>query len=212
MSNALKDNCRLHSALLLTIFCTWTIPVGSPAAENSAMATSGAGPLGDAVGSGDAECKDHAAMAAAAMPPLNRKARRVTFCRGIVVQARVKHIGSPKCWTHGEVRSYKPVPWGRLSVAQDVLVCVRTSWIRRFSAPKTPNRLDYVRSRLPCGTQEVLFAASYASSCLVTNSFSSAGLACPLDNRITWPTKNAATVFLPARYCSSCLGLAAMIS
>lgn len=66
--------------------------------------------------------------------------------------------------------------------------------------------------RLPCGTQEVLFAASYASSCLVTNSFSSAGLACPLDNRITWPTKNAATVFLPARYCSSCLGLAAMIS
>src|ERR1700758_2834824 len=29
---------------------------------------------------------------------------------------------------------------------------------------------------------------------------------------MTWPTKKAATVFLPPRYCSSCLGLAAMTS
>ena len=50
------------------------------------------------------------------------------------------------------------------------------------------------------------------SSFFVTSSFSSAGFACPFDARITWPTKKPATVFLPARYCSTCFGLAAMTS
>ncbi len=39
-----------------------------------------------------------------------------------------------------------------------------------------------------------------ASSFSTTNSFNSAGFACPFDSRITLPTKNAATVFFPARY------------
>ena len=54
--------------------------------------------------------------------------------------------------------------------------------------------------------------ALYPSSFFVTSSFSSAGLAWPFDARITWPTKNPAMVFLPARYCSTCLGLAAITS
>ena len=37
-------------------------------------------------------------------------------------------------------------------------------------------------------------------------------MACPLESFMTWPTKKAATVFLPPRYCSTCLGLAAMTS
>ena len=52
----------------------------------------------------------------------------------------------------------------------------------------------------------------YPSSFFVTSSLSSAGLAWPFEAFITWPTKNPAMVFLPARYCSTCLGLAAMTS
>ena len=38
------------------------------------------------------------------------------------------------------------------------------------------------------------------------------GVGLAFERRMTWPTKKAATVFLPPRYCSTCLGLAAMTS
>src|SRR5579883_1794476 len=49
---------------------------------------------------------------------------------------------------------------------------------------------------------------SFSRSSLLT----AAGSAWPRVAFITWPTKNASTVVLPARYCSCCLGLAAMAS
>ena len=52
----------------------------------------------------------------------------------------------------------------------------------------------------------------YPSSFLASSSLTSAGFAWPFDAFITWPTKKAITVFLPPRYCSSCLGLPAMTS
>src|SRR5579859_4092747 len=45
-----------------------------------------------------------------------------------------------------------------------------------------------------------------------TSSFTSSGRAWPLEAFMTWPTKKAAIVVLPPRYCSSCLGLAAITS
>jgi hypothetical protein len=82
MSKELAESCRLHSALLLTIFCTRTFPIGTPAGEKTAISTSGGGPLGKAAsGGGGAERRDHAATAATATLPLSRKARRVTLCR-----------------------------------------------------------------------------------------------------------------------------------
>ena len=38
------------------------------------------------------------------------------------------------------------------------------------------------------------------------------GWPCPFEAFITWPTKNPIIVVLPARYCSTCLGLAAITS
>src|SRR5580658_10526652 len=43
------------------------------------------------------------------------------------------------------------------------------------------------------------------SSLLLSNSFTSCGLACPLEAFITCPTKNPIIVLFPARYCSTCL-------
>ena len=107
MSKALAERCRLHSASLLTTFCTRIIPVGTPAAENSAISTSGAGPLGNAVDrGGGAEWRDQAAIAAAAIPPLNTKARRVTFCRAPSSFRSESNIGSPSYWTQTTPRSY----------------------------------------------------------------------------------------------------------
>ena len=52
---------------------------------------------------------------------------------------------------------------------------------------------------------------SHHPSFFPSNSFTICGLACPLDAFITCPTKKPSMVFFPARYCSSCLGLAARI-
>src|SRR5580704_7056433 len=107
MSKALAESCCLHSASLLTIFCTRIIPVGTPAAGNSAISTSGAGPLGNAVErGGGAERRDQTAMAAAAIPPLNRKARRVTLCRAASSLRSDSNISTPSYWTHHKARSY----------------------------------------------------------------------------------------------------------
>src|ERR1039457_263493 len=70
----------------------------------------------------------------------------------------------------------------------------------------------------PCGPDRVRDPGLHIhftydpSSFLASNSFTSCGFACPFDAFITWPTKNPIMVFLPERYCSICLGFAAMIS
>jgi len=45
-----------------------------------------------------------------------------------------------------------------------------------------------------------------------SRSFTTFGFALPFEAFITWPTKNPKSVSLPARYCSNCLGLAAITS
>jgi hypothetical protein len=80
MSKAFAESCRLHSASLLMIFGTRTVPVDTPDGENPAIATSPGGPLCGSAADGGAGRSDHAAIPAATMLPLRRKARLVTFC------------------------------------------------------------------------------------------------------------------------------------
>src|SRR5208282_2402545 len=68
--------------------------------------------------------------------------------------------------------------------------------------PFGPN--DRVRDPVPHNQNHPSFLAS--------NSFTICGLAWPLEAFMTCPTKKPSIVFFPARYCSSCFGLAARIS
>ena len=70
-----------------------------------------------------------------------------------------------------------------------------------FHLPSVPSRM----------TRRVL-SPLLPSSFFVKTSFTSCGFAWPFEAFITCPTKNPSIVFLPARYCSTCLGFAAINS
>jgi hypothetical protein len=220
MSNALAESCRLQSASLLTIFRTRIVPVGAPASENSAIVTSPTGPLGNVVDNGrGTERRDQTAIPTAAAPPLSRKARRVIRCRATSSFRSESNIAlrltTAQGVTAGRLRTWelfnrrRRVPQvsllrpGILLVEAYRALCLR---IYAFHEGRISRQQRYQR-----GPRQ-RHPDPYASNCLLTNSFSNAGFACPFDKRITWPTKNAATVFLPPRYCSTCLGFEAMTS
>src|ERR1700722_7785668 len=109
MSKAFAESCCRQAASLLMILGTRTEPVEMPVEENSAISTTGAGPLGTVVANGArTACTDHAAMAATAALPLNRKARRVIFCRSASSFRSESNIAKKAYWTQIEPRSYSP--------------------------------------------------------------------------------------------------------
>src|SRR5580692_860224 len=84
----------------------------------------------------------------------------------------------------------------------------RNRWDSEFAAGA-----DHPHSDLPpIRNQNFLEQAGQPSSFLLRRSFTICGFARPFEAFITWPTKKPMTVFFPARYCSTCLGLARMIS